>query len=189
MHDLVTNGIFTMSRIGKQPVIIPAGVEANLSGQELLINGPKGKLKMNLPPGFDVVLKDKTICISPKAAGDQISALHGLYRSIVANMVKGVTAGYVKALEIQGVGFKAALQGKKIIFNLGFSRPIAMDIPEGIEVKTADNVNLTISGPDKQLVGNFSARVKALFPAEPYKGKGIRFRGEYIRRKVGKTVA
>jgi len=189
LHDLVINGIFTMSRIGKQPVIIPAGVDVKLSGQELFVNGPKGKLKMNLPVSFEAVLKDKAVCLSPKVAGNDISALHGLYRSIIANMVKGVTSGYVKMLEIQGVGFKAALQGKKIIFNLGFSRPVEMNIPEGIEVKIPDNVNLTISGSDKQLVGNFAARVKALFPAEPYKGKGIRFKGEYVRRKVGKTVA
>lgn len=178
-----------MSRIGKQPVIIPAGAEVQLNGQELCVNGPKGKLKMNIPGSFEAVLKDKSVCLSPKVKGDDIGALHGLYRSIIANMIKGVTAGYVKALEIQGVGFKAALQGKKIIFNLGFSRPIEMNVPEGIEIKMADSVNLTISGPDKQLVGNFAARVKALFPAEPYKGKGIRFKGEYVRRKVGKTVA
>lgn len=178
-----------MSRIGKQPVIIPAGVEVQLNGQELRVNGPKGKLKMNLPGSFEAVLKDKTVCLSPKVMGDDIGALHGLYRSIIANMIKGVTAGYLKALEIQGVGFKAALQGKKIIFNLGFSRPVEMNIPEGVEIKMADNVNLTISGPDKQQVGNFAAHVKALFPAEPYKGKGIRFKGEYVRRKVGKTVA
>jgi len=178
-----------MSRIGKQPVIIPAGAEVKLNGQELCVNGPKGKLKMNLPVSFEAVLKDKSVCLSPKVKGDDVSSLHGLYRSLIANMIKGVTAGYVKTLEIQGVGFKAALQGKKIIFNLGFSRPIEMNIPEGIEIKMADNVNLTIGGPDKQQVGNFAARVKALFPAEPYKGKGIRFKGEYVRRKVGKTVA
>lgn len=178
-----------MSRIGKQPVIIPAGAEVQLNGQELHVKGPRGKLKMNLPESFEAVLKDSSVCLSPKAKGDDIGALHGLYRSIIANMIKGVMVGYVKELEIQGVGFKAALQGKKIIFNLGFSRPIEMNIPEGIEIKMADNVNLTVSGPDKQLVGDFAARVKALFPAEPYKGKGVRFKGEYVRRKVGKTVA
>jgi len=178
-----------MSRVGKQPIIIPAGAEAQLNGQELSVKGPKGQLKMNIPANFQAVLKDKTILVSPKAEGDKINALHGLYRSLIANMVKGVTAGYMKELEIQGVGFKAAMQGKKVIFNLGYSRPIEMNIPDGIEFKVTENVNLTISGPDKQQVGNFAAHVKDLFPAEPYKGKGIRFKGEYIRRKVGKTVA
>jgi len=180
-----------MSRVGRQPIIISAGAEVQLNGQQLSVKGPKGQLKMNIPGRFQAVMKDKTIFLSPKVEeeGDEIGALHGLYRSMIANMVKGVTAGYVKELEIQGVGFKAAMQGKKVIFNLGYSRPVEMNIPDGIEVKVTENVNLTISGPDKQQVGNFAAHVKDLFPAEPYKGKGIRFKGEYIRRKVGKTVA
>jgi large subunit ribosomal protein L6 len=181
-----------MSRIGKQPITIPAGAEALLNGQELSVKGPKGQLKMNIPGRFQAVLKDKTIFLSPKVEekeGEEIGALHGLYRSLIANMVKGVTDGYVKELEIQGVGFKAAVQGKKAIFNLGYSRPVEMNVPAGIDFKVAENVNLTISGPDKQQVGDFAAHVKDLFPAEPYKGKGIRFKGEYVRRKVGKTVA
>ena len=178
-----------MSRVGKQPIIIPSGTEAQLNGQQLSVKGPKGRLKMTVPGTFQAVLKDKTITISPKSEGDEIGALHGLYRSMIANMIKGVTVGYVKELEIQGVGFKAAVQGKKVIFNLGYSRPIEMNIPAGIEFKITENVNLIISGPDKQQLGNFAAHVKDLFPAEPYKGKGIRFKGEYIRRKVGKTVA
>jgi len=180
-----------MSRVGKQPIIIPPGAEVQLNGQELSVKGPKGQLKMSIPGSFSAVIKDKTIFISPQKEeeGDEIGALHGLYRSMIANMVKGVTAGYVKELEIQGVGFKAAVQGKKVVFNLGYSRPIEMDIPAGIDFKVTENVNLTISGPDKQQLGDFAAHVKDLFPAEPYKGKGIRFKGEYIRRKVGKTVA
>jgi large subunit ribosomal protein L6 len=178
-----------MSRIGKQPVLIPAGVEAELNPQELKVKGPKGTLVMAIPRQFDVSLKDKMINISPKNEAENIGSLHGLYRSLIANMVKGVVGGYVKELEIQGVGFKAAAQGRKIIFNLGFSRPAAMQIPEGIAVKITDNVNLSISGPDKQKVGDFAARVKMLFPVEPYKGKGIRFKGEHVHRKVGKTVA
>jgi len=181
-----------MSRVGKQPVIILDGVEARLNGQELSVKGPKGQLKMNIPGSFQAVMKDKTIVISPKVEGekgDEIGALHGLYRSMIANMIKGVKTGYTKELEIQGVGFKAAIQGKKAVFNLGYSRPVEMKIPDGIEFKVVENVNLTISGPDKQQVGDFAAHVKDLFPAEPYKGKGIRFKGEYVRRKVGKTVA
>ncbi|MDD5482721.1 MAG: 50S ribosomal protein L6 [Kiritimatiellae bacterium] len=178
-----------MSRIGKKPIEIPAGVEVQLQGRDVCVSGPKGKLKMSLPGVFEAVLKDKTIVISPKVKGEKIGALHGLYRSLAANIVKGVASGYSKSLEIQGVGFKAAVQGRKITLNLGFSRPVEMAIPEGIEIKMDDNVNLTISGPDKQRVGDFAAHVKSLFPAEPYKGKGIRFKGEYVRRKVGKTVA
>jgi large subunit ribosomal protein L6 len=178
-----------MSRIGKKPIEIPAGVEVQLQGRDVCVNGPKGKLKMTLPGAFEAVLKDKTIVISPKVKGEKSGALHGLYRSLAANIIKGVTSGYSKSLEIQGVGFKAAVQGRKITLNLGFSRPVEMAIPEGIEIKMDDNVNLTISGPDKQRVGDFAAHVKSLFPAEPYKGKGIRFKGEYVRRKVGKTVA
>ena len=178
-----------MSRIGKQPVPVPAGVEARMNGQELLVKGPKGELKLVLPPSFGVTLKDKAIVVSPKSDGEEIGALHGLYRSMIANMIVGVTAGYVKELEIQGVGFKAAVQGKKMVFNLGFSKPVEMTVPEGIAVKVTENVNLVVSGSDKQQVGDFTARIKALYPAEPYKGKGVRFKGEYVRRKVGKTVA
>lgn len=178
-----------MSRIGKQPVNVPSGVDVQLNGQELSVKGPKGRLAISLPGNFEPALKDKTILLTPKVAGPNIGALHGLYRSIIANMIKGVALGYIKELEIHGVGFKAVVQGKKILFSLGFSQPVEMNVPEGIEVKMADNVNLTINGADKQKIGDFAARIKALFPAEPYKGKGIRFKGEYVRRKVGKTVA
>lgn len=178
-----------MSRVGKQPVTIPAGAQAQLNGQELTVNGPKGQLKINVPASFQLAVKDNLITVTPAAAGEDIGALHGLYRSLIANMLIGVTAGYVKELEIQGVGFKAAVQGKKAIFNLGYSRPVEMNVPAGIDFKVADNVKLTVSGPDKQQVGDFAAHIKDLFPAEPYKGKGVRFKGEYVRRKVGKTVA
>lgn len=178
-----------MSRIGKMPIDIPDGVDVQIKERELCVSGTKGKLAMPLPAGFDVDVKDKKIFIAPKVATDESNALHGLYRTMIANMVIGVTKGYAKQLEIQGVGFKAAVQGRKMVLNLGFSHPIEMAVPEGIEVKVADSVNISVAGPDKQLVGDFSARIKALFPAEPYKGKGVRFKGEYVRRKVGKTVA
>lgn len=194
MHGLVKriNQNMKMSRIGRQPVAIPAGVEVQVNGRDLAVKGPKGRLTLNLPVNFTAALKDKAVLISPantNAEDETTMSLHGLYRSLLANMIKGVTAGYVKELEIQGVGFKAQAQGKKVVFNLGFSRPVEMSVPEGVEVKIAENVNITISGPDKQQVGDFAAHVKSLFPAEPYKGKGIRFKGERVRRKVGKTVA
>lgn len=190
LHRVVENIMAErISRIGKQPVSVPAGVEAQLNGQELSIKGPKGRLTLKLPENFTVVLKDQAVRLSPKQAGERVNALHGLYRSMVANMVTGVTAGYLKEMEIQGVGFKAVPQGRKILFSLGYSRPVEMSVPEGLDVKVVENVNLTVSGPDKQQVGDFAARIKALFPAEPYKGKGVRFKGEHVRRKVGKTVA
>lgn len=178
-----------MSRIGKQPVPVPAGVDVKINGQELSVKGPKGDLKLVLPATFGAVLKDKTIVVSPRNDGEELGARHGLYRSMIANMISGVASGYVKQLEIQGVGFKAAAQGKKMVFNLGFSRPVEMTVPEGIDVKVTENVNIVLNGPDKQKVGDFAAHIKALYPVEPYKGKGIRFKGEYVRRKVGKTVA
>ncbi|MFA7159583.1 MAG: 50S ribosomal protein L6 [Kiritimatiellia bacterium] len=178
-----------MSRVGKQPVLIPSGVQAQVSGCELAVKGPKGQLKMAFPATFQVTVQEKFITIAPRAEDEEINALHGLYRSLVANMVHGVAVGYLKELEIQGVGFKAAVQGKKAIFNLGFSSPVEVKIPDGIDFKVAENVRLAVSGPDKQQVGDFAAHIKDLFPAEPYKGKGIRFKGEYVRRKVGKTVA
>ena len=178
-----------MSRVGKQPVAIPTGVKAQMSGQEFSVEGPKGQLKMKIPASFKVLIKDNIITVSPQAEGNKTGALHGLYRSMVSNMVQGVAVGYTKELEIQGVGFKAAVQEKKAIFNLGYSSPVEMKIPDGIDFKVAENVKLIVSGPDKQQVGDFSAHIKDLFPAEPYKGKGIRFKGEYVRRKVGKTVA
>jgi len=178
-----------MSRIGKQPVLIPAGVEVQVSGSELTAKGPQGQLKLVIPAAFRVAVQDKSIAVVPCAEGENVKAMHGLYRSLIANMVHGVAVGYLKELEIQGVGFKAAVQGKKAIFNLGYSSPIEIKIPDGIEFKVAENVKISISGPDKQQVGDFAAHIKDLFPAEPYKGKGIRFKGEYVRRKVGKTVA
>ncbi len=178
-----------MSRIGKQPVKIPAGVDVNLSGNSLSAKGPKGTLLIIVPDEFDVSIEEGLVKIAPKNDDKKLKALHGLYRSLIANMVEGVSTGYTRELEIQGVGFKASIQGGKAIFLLGFSSPAELIIPDGVEMKINSNVNIVLSGPDKQLIGNFAARVKSLFPAEPYKGKGIRFKGERIRRKVGKTVA
>lgn len=178
-----------MSRIGKQPVLIPAEVDVQVHARLLSVKGPKGTLTLELLGIFEAVVKDGKICLNLIDSSEGNNALHGLYRSLIANMVVGVTAGYVKQLEIQGVGFKAIVQGKKLMLNLGYSKPIETPIPEGVDVKVAENVNMTISSADKQKLGDFAAHIKALFPAEPYKGKGIRFKGEYVRRKVGKTVA
>lgn len=178
-----------MSRVGKQPIAIPPGVEVKLNGAALSVKGPKGSLTFTVPAGFQARVESGLVSVAPVAPDPELDPRHGLYRSLIANMVEGVSKGYVKELEIQGVGFKAALQGRKLSFSLGFAKPVVMEMPAGVDVKVNENVNLVISGPDKQQVGNLAAGIKALFPAEPYKGKGIRFKGEYVRRKAGKTVA
>ncbi len=178
-----------MSRIGKKTILIPAGVNVNLQASQLTIKGPKGSLSMVVPPEFKLSQEGASLALASLAARPDLKAKHGLYRSLIANMVEGVSQGYLKELELQGVGFKAAVQGKQIVFSLGFSSPVTIAIPAGVAVKVSDNVNVSLSGPDKQQVGDLAASIKALYPAEPYKGKGIRYKGEYVRRKVGKTVA
>lgn len=190
-----------MSRVGQKPIPIPAGVEVKLNGKILSVKGPKGMLTRDIPDVFEIRLEPGLVAIKPKvyppmaaleatrASDPAFSPLHGLNRRLIANMVEGVTKGFVKELEIQGVGFKGAVQGRKAVFTLGYSSPVEMDIPAGIEIKVAENVNIVVSGLDKQCVGDFAAHIRSYYPAEPYKGKGIRYKGEYIKRKVGKTVA
>jgi len=180
-----------MSRIGKKMIAIPAGVSVQWDGKILTAKGPKGSLTRAIPPAFGVNVEGQTLTVTvvnTELSG--MSAHHGLNRSLVANMIEGVSKGYLKELEIQGVGFKASIQGKKAVFALGFSHPKEIEIPVGLEIKVApDNVNVAVSGPDKQLVGEVAARIKSFYPVEPYKGKGVRYKGQYVRRKVGKTVA
>ena len=178
-----------MSRVGQKPIPIPAGVEVKLNGKILSVQGPKGKLTREIPDVFEIRLEPGLVAIKPRALDPELSPLHGLNRRLIANMVEGVTKGFTKELEIQGVGFKGAVQGRKAVFMLGYSRPVELDVPAGIELKVTENVNIVVSGPDKQLVREFAARIRSYYPAEPYKGKGIRYKGEYIKRKVGKTVA
>ncbi|MFH1968934.1 MAG: 50S ribosomal protein L6 [Verrucomicrobiota bacterium] len=178
-----------MSRLGKKPIPIPTGVEVKLNGKILSVQGSKGKLTREIPDVFEIRLEPGLVAIKPKALDPELSPLHGLNRRLIANMVEGVTKGFTKELEIQGVGFKGAVQGRKAVFMLGYSSPVELNIPAGIELKVAENVNIVVSGPDKQCVGDFAARIRSYYPAEPYKGKGIRYKGEYIKRKVGKTVA
>lgn len=178
-----------MSRVGKKPIPIPAGVEAKLNGRVLSIKGPKGMLTRDIPDVFEISLEPGLVAIKPKTSDPELSPLHGLNRRLIANMVEGVTKGFTKELEIQGVGFKGAVQGRKAVFTLGYSSPVEMDIPVGIEIKVTESVNILVSGLDKQCVGDFAAHIRSYYPAEPYKGKGIRYKGEYIKRKVGKTVA
>ncbi|MCA1807919.1 MAG: 50S ribosomal protein L6 [Kiritimatiellia bacterium] len=176
-----------MSRIGKKPVPVPAGVEVAVRDGKVAVKGPRGSLEMDLVPRVDVAVENATVLVRPRDA--ESGAFQGLMRSMIANMVEGVTRGYSKAMEIQGVGFKASVDGRKLVMALGYSSPVEMQIPDGVEITVKDNVNVVVSGADKQQVGDVAARIKSFYPAEPYKGKGVRFKGEHVRRKAGKTVA
>jgi large subunit ribosomal protein L6 len=178
-----------MSRIGKKIIIIPAGVEVNIQNNRLTIKGPKGSLDMVIHQEVEVDIKNGEIKINKTGKSKKVPAIWGLTRSLIANMIQGVTGGYKKQLELQGVGFRMAVAGGKINLALGFSHPVVVNIPEGIEAKIEENNILTVSGINKQAVGQFAAEIRKLKKAEPYKGKGFRYVGEYVRRKVGKKAA
>lgn len=177
-----------MSRIGKKPVAIPAGVTVQTDGTRVAAKGPKGDLAMTLPASVTAVVKDGVITMSCSNGTATGRSLFGLGRSLVANMVEGVSKGYSIDLELQGVGFRAAVQGCKLTMTIGYSYPVEFMAPAGITI-TVKDTNITVSGPDKQLVGDVAARIRSYYPPEPYKGKGIRYKGEHVRRKAGKTVA
>jgi large subunit ribosomal protein L6 len=177
-----------MSRIGKQPIAIPAKVKVEVKGQKVSVEGPKGKLNWDLPQRTSLKVEGDKIVVSRVGEDAQAKALHGLSRALVNNMVKGVTDGFVKKLEIQGVGFKAAVTGKVVNLSLGFSHPINYNIPDQIKVTVEENTKLTIEGPDKMLVGKVASEIRSYYPPEPYKGKGVRYAGEHVQRKEGKTV-
>ena len=181
-----------MSRIGVKPVALPAGVQVTVEGGAVRVKGPKGELTWR-PPAFIAfqVEKDSVrVGVESASADPWRKAMHGTARSLLANMVRGVSEGYRKELEIQGVGFKAQKQGNKVIFSLGYSHPIVFEPPAGVSVDVGEGgTQIVVSGVDKQAVGEVSARIRAFYPAEPYKGKGVRYKGEQVRRKAGKTVA
>lgn len=177
-----------MSRIGKQPVVIPPKVKVEAKGQRISVEGPKGKLQWDLPNRTSLKVEGDKIVLARDGDDAQAKALHGLSRALVNNMVKGVSEGFVKKLEIQGVGFKAAVQGKIVNMSLGYSHPINYEIPDQIKVTVEENTKVTIEGPDKQLVGKVASELRAYYPPEPYKGKGVRYVGERVVRKEGKTV-
>lgn len=168
---------------------IPGGVTVTVSGPKIGAKGSKGELTLTLPSALTAEVKDGAVALRRQGDEKFLRSLHGTYRSLLANMLFGVNKGYSKALEIQGVGYRAQLQGRKLVLNLGYSHPIEYLPPDGITLGVSDNTAIQVSGSDKQLVGQVSARIKAFAPAEPYKGKGVRFKGEYVRRKAGKTVA
>jgi len=177
-----------MSRIGKQPITVPAKVKAEIKGPAIYVEGPKGKLSQLVPPRVSIEIGKESIVVTRDGDDAQAKALHGLTRSLINNMIKGVNDGYVKKLEIQGVGFKATLKGKQLDLALGFSHPILFNIPDQIKIAVEDNTKITIDGPDKQLVGQVAAEIRSYYPPEPYKGKGVRYAGEHVTRKEGKTV-
>lgn len=177
-----------MSRIGRLPIPVPPKVKVEINGQRVWVEGPNGKLDFELPKRTSATLSNGVLQVQRQGDDAQAKALHGLSRAILANHIKGVSEGFVKKLEIQGVGFKAVVQGSQLTLNLGFSHPVIYPIPAQIKVTVEANTKLTIEGPSKQVVGQVAAEVRGFYPPEPYKGKGVRYVGERVVRKEGKTV-
>ncbi|MCX5696159.1 MAG: 50S ribosomal protein L6 [Candidatus Omnitrophica bacterium] len=178
-----------MSRIGKKLIVVPKGVKVEVKDNVILVEGAKGKLDLVLSPRINLEITEGQVKVTRVADTKMDKSLHGLYRALIVNMIKGVTEGYVKELEIIGVGFKAAVQGDALNMSLGFSHPVNFTIPSGIKIETPKPTQLVIRGIDKQLVGKIATEIRAICPPEPYKGKGIRFVGEYVKKKVGKAQA
>ncbi len=176
-----------MSRIGKRPIPVPDKVTVTIEGQTVTVKGPKGELSRTLPPEVEILLEGETVLVNRRNESRPARQRHGLCRTLIANMVEGVSQGFIKKLEIQGVGYRAAVQGKILNLAMGYSHPVNIDPPEGISFLVEGTTNVTVSGIDKEVVGNTAARIRAVRPPEPYKGKGIRYAGEIVRRKVGKT--
>jgi large subunit ribosomal protein L6 len=177
-----------MSRIGKQPVVIPAKVKVDVKGSKVFVEGPKGKLDMEIPRRTSLKIEGGNVLVSRDGDDAEARALHGLSRALLNNLVKGVSEGYSKKLEINGVGFKAAVQGKVVNMSLGYSHPINYEIPDQIKVTVEENTKITIEGPSKQVVGQVAAELRSYYPPEPYKGKGVKYSDERVERKEGKTV-
>ena len=178
-----------MSRIGKNPIAIPEGVEITIGKGKVTAKGPKGEISSEVDPNMKVEHKDGQLTVSRPNDSKPYRALHGLYRSLINNLVIGVTSGFEKKLEIVGVGYKAELKGSHLNVQVGYSHPIIFVPPDGIELNVENQTSITISGIDKQLVGQIAAKIRSFRPPEPYKGKGIKYENEYIRRKAGKTAA
>jgi large subunit ribosomal protein L6 len=177
-----------VSRIGKQPIELPAGVSVSLSPGRVMVNGPLGELAQQVPQRIKIEQADGEIVVTRPTERGEDRALHGLTRSLVANMVEGVTKGFEKALEIQGVGYRASMRGTDLELNVGYSHPVVMKAPDGITFDVPAPTSVIVKGIDKQRVGQVAAEIRAVRPPEPYKGKGIRYAGEYVRRKIGKRA-
>lgn len=178
-----------MSRVGKSPIVIPKDVKITVSTGSCLVEASKNKLALPIPPGITVEVVDKTIVVKRVSNSKQARSLHGTIRMLISNMVEGLTKGFKKELDILGVGYKAQMKGKVLVLNMGFSHPVEMSVPEGLKVSCAGNNKIIIEGIDKQMVGEFTAKIRKIYPPEPYKGKGIRYSGEEVRKKLGKALA
>jgi large subunit ribosomal protein L6 len=177
-----------MSRIGRKPIPLPDGVDVDIAPGRVSVKGPKGELAQTVSPEMTVALDDGVVTVARPTDRGQHRALHGLTRSLVANMVEGVTEGFERQLEIQGVGYRARLQGRNLELSVGYSHTVTVEAPEGIEFEVPQPTQVIVRGIDKQLVGEMAARIRRVRPPEPYKGKGIRYAGEQVRRKVGKRA-
>jgi large subunit ribosomal protein L6 len=176
-----------MSRIGKRPITIPSKVTITIAEQHVAVKGPKGELSRLLPAEVEVSQEGETLLVKRRNESRAARQRHGLCRTLVANMVEGVSQGFQRRLEIQGVGYRAQVQGRNLMLNVGYSNPVQIEPPEGIQLAVENNTNVIVSGIDKEIVGNIAARIRAVRPPEPYKGKGIRYAGEMVRRKAGKS--
>ncbi len=177
-----------MSRIGRKPVEIPSGVDVKIDGAHVVVKGPKGQLELDAHADITVKLEDNTVTVHRPSDQPNHRALHGLTRSLIANMIQGVTEGYERTLEIIGVGYRAEAAGKGIILHLGYSHTISYEAPEGVKIELPNQTTVVVRGIDKQAVGQAAAVIRGFRPPEPYKGKGVRYKGEYVRRKAGKTA-
>jgi large subunit ribosomal protein L6 len=178
-----------MSRIGKKPIQIPAGAEAKKEGQKIIIKGPKGELSREISPEIKFEIKENNIFVSLQAETKRSAALWGLSRALIFNMVKGVCEGFSKKLQLSGIGYKVRVEGNKLILNVGFSHSVEIESPVGIQFDVDKNNIITVSGIDKELVGQLAAKIRKVKPADPYQGKGLKYEGEIVRRKEGKKVA
>ncbi|MDG1500935.1 MAG: 50S ribosomal protein L6 [Planctomycetota bacterium] len=178
-----------MSRIGKAPITLPSGVSLDLKGREVAVKGPKGNLSLTLRPEIDLTIDGPTVTLEPNGSGAPRAAraFHGMTRALVHNMVEGVSTGWSKTLDIIGVGWNAKVQGQKLTLNIGFCHPVDFDVASDLKVECPTATQIVITGPDKQAVGQLAARIRKVRPPEPYKGKGIRYKGEVVRRKAGKS--
>lgn len=178
-----------MSRVGKKPIPVPAGVKIHVDGHAVKVTGPKGELSAQVHEAVNVALNNNELVVTRSADAKPIRALHGLWRALLKNMVTGVTEGYSRKLELVGVGYRAEMKGKKLQLLLGYSHPILFKGPDSIKIEVPTQTNITISGIEKQLVGQVAARIRSFRPPEPYKGKGVKYQGEKVRRKAGKAAA
>jgi len=176
-----------MSRIGKLPVVVPKGVTVETGGQSLKVKGPKGELSIALRREVAVALEDGKVAVTTNGGGRAARAYHGMTRALIANMVEGVTSGYSKTLDVHGVGWNVAVNGRKVVLNVGFCHPVELTVPQGVDATCPSNTQIVITGADKQAVGQLAAAVRASRPPEPYKGKGVRYKDEQVKLKAGKS--